>query len=91
MNKGSTIPGYQEGGSFVDYEVESISFSLEEYVGVTARGMTLNSESANVIDSQNLSYFDIDVSSANGFKPTIVVTHYRDLRDGKQESNDEEI
>ena len=76
MNKGSTIPGYQEGGSFVDYEVESISFSLEEYVGVTARGMTLNSESANVIDSQNLSYFDIDVSSANGFKPTIVVTHY---------------
>lgn len=77
MNKGDIIRGYYDGSNnfqYNDYVVQS--FTLDEYIGTQQIGMNLNSDGANVIEGQDLTYFDISASSANGFRPTLVVTHY---------------
>lgn len=77
LNKGTTITGYYDDSNEYNlYDYEVVSFTLDEYIGTSPRGLNLNSDGANFIEGQNLTYFDIDASTANGFKPTLVVNHY---------------
>ncbi len=83
LNKGEKIKGYYDGNNnFVNFEYEVVSFTLEEYIGNSPRGLNLNSDGAHSIEGQNLTYFDIDVTQANGFMTTVVLKHYvRDYND----------
>lgn len=79
LNRGTKIAGYHENdanGTFKGYEYEVVSFSLDEFIGNTSVGLQLNSDGAQIVEGQNLTYFDINASSANAFRPTLVVNHY---------------